>query len=252
MSHAQLQLEGLASFSAQNHMLPNEIKTKYMVYGNYRKTDITTLTLNGKEIERVDEYKSLGNILKTIKTNRGNIFKLTPEYLNKRARQAIFGLKKKLKSLGQLPSKHMFYIYESMVEPILLYGSDIWGAYCSCTKEIDKVFFWYIRMVLKVKATTCNIITIGESGMIPPRVKCHRNSILYFIRINSLPRGSIVKNVFNALQELNNSGFRNWYTAVCELASYYGIDIHSHQFNDSTKKKYQISFEVSFCKKLDE
>ena len=82
-------------------MIANEIKTKYMVYGNHKNPRNIQLSLNGKNIERVEKYKSLGNILNTVKTQQGNIFKLTPEYLNSRARQAVFGIKKKLKSLGQ-------------------------------------------------------------------------------------------------------------------------------------------------------
>ena len=130
----------------------------------------------------------------------------------------------------------MFYLYESLVEPILLYGSDIWGAYEACAKEIEKVYFWFIRSILHVKATTCNIITIGECGIIPPRIKCHQNAILYFIRLNNLSPGSVVRNVFLELQELHKSGFRNWYTLVCELALSYNLDIQSFDFNDCTKK----------------
>ena len=91
-----------------------------------------------KNIEKVEKYKSLGNILNSVKTPQGNIFKLTPDYLNSRARQAVFGIKKRLKSLGYLPPKHMFYLYESLIQPILVYGSDIWGVYPSCTRDIDK------------------------------------------------------------------------------------------------------------------
>ena len=142
----------------------------------------------------------------------------------------------------------MFYLYESIVEPVLLYGSDIWGAYASCTKDIDKIYLWYIRMVLNVKATTCNIITMGESGIIPPTIKCHRNAILYFIRLNNLPPGSVVKNVFLELKQLHNTGFRNWYTNVCELASSYNIDICSYKFSDATKNQIKIKLRSHFIR----
>ena len=96
-THSQMQLDGLGKFCAPNHMIANEIKTKVMVYGNIKETDNVDLTLNGKIIEKVDSYKSLGNVLNSIRTMRENMFKLTPGYLNCYARQAIFGMKCKLK-----------------------------------------------------------------------------------------------------------------------------------------------------------
>ena len=230
----QLQLNGLTEFSAANQMVVNEIKTRYMVYGNQEISNID-LKLNGKNIEKVGQYKSLGNILSSIKTTQENIFKLTPEYLNSRARQATFGIKNKLKSLGHVPPQHMLYMYESMIEPILLYGSDVWGAYTASTDNMNKIYLWFIRMVLKVKPTTCNIITMGESGIIPPKTKCHEKTILYFIRLNTMSTGSVVKNIFLDMRDFHDAGFRNWYTLVCELGSSYGLDIKSYSYNDKTK-----------------
>ena len=129
----------------------------------------------------------------SIKTRNGNIFKSNPAFLSEKARKAIFGIQMKLKNSFQVPPTHMFYLFETLVQPILLYGSDLWGAYDQCTKEIDAVFMWFIRSVLRVKATTCNIITIGETGMIPPSFVGHRNVLLNFIRLNCVPEGSVVK-----------------------------------------------------------
>ena len=70
-----------------------------------------------------------------------------------------------------------------MVQPILTYGSENWGIDKKSCKTIDNLFNWFIRLVLKVKPTTCNIITWGECGIIPPSVYCHINVILYAITI---------------------------------------------------------------------
>ena len=125
----------------------------------------------------------------------------------------------------------MFYLYESLIQPILLYGSDIWGVYSGCTNEIDKIYMWFMRLVLNVKATTCNIITMGECGVLPPSIKCHQNALLYFIRLNNLPQGSVVKSVFLEMQSMHNLGFKNWYSAIIELATSYKLDIFSYEFS---------------------
>ena len=119
--NSQKQLNGLENFCAENHMIVNVVKTKYMIYGKSMKIN---LFLNGNEIERVESYKSLGTVLSSISTAKGDIFRNNTEFLNKKARNAIFGIKKKIKFIGNLPPVHMFYLYESMIKPILLYGSD--------------------------------------------------------------------------------------------------------------------------------
>ena len=112
----------------------------------------------------------------------------------------------------------MFYLYETLIQPIVLYGSDIWGAYPNCTKDINTVFLWFIRCTLNVKATTCNIITIGESGIIPPSIKCHENVILNFIRLNCMPQGPIVKKVFQELKKMHEMGFECWFSKVLKIS----------------------------------
>ena len=37
--------------------------------------------------------------------------------------------------------KIMMYIFQSLVKPIFVYGSEVWGVNINATKAIDKVFF---------------------------------------------------------------------------------------------------------------
>ena len=59
IKNSQKQLKGLEMFCVNNHMLVNEIKTKYMVYG---KPIIGDLILNGKSIHlRTKVWKQRAN-----------------------------------------------------------------------------------------------------------------------------------------------------------------------------------------------
>lgn len=76
----------------------------------------------------------------------------------------------------------------------------------------------------------------GESGVFPPSVHCHQNVILYYIRLNNLPSGSVLKSVFNEMQNLRDlSTCNNWCSNVSKLAKIYEIDIESLEFSDKTK-----------------
>ena len=240
---SQKQLDGLSKFCSPNQMVSNSLKTKFMIYG---PSEQIKLHLNGKQLEQVEEYKSLGTILHTINTIQGDMFRLNADYLNKKARSAIFGIKQKLKQVGNIPPTQWFHIYQSMIEPILLYGSDLWGASLLCTSKIDKIYLWFIRMVLNIKATTSNVITIGEAGIIPPKIKCHQNVILYFIRLNSLPIGSVLKNVFLELKRLHDLGFSNWYSKVLKLARDYNIDPLNIEYSESAKRMIKSKLRNAF------
>ena len=116
----------------------------------------------------------------------------------------------------------MFYMFDVLIRPILTYGSDIWGF----SSELDKVFLNYNRCTLHVKATTCNTIVNSECGKFPPSVHCHINVFTYYHRLLTMPKGKVVKSVFNTLYNLNDQGFQTWITRVCELTRRYGIDIN--------------------------
>ena len=181
----QKQLNGLLSFCANNCMIINELKTKAMVFGAH--SGPPNIHLNGQPIQTVSQYKYLGNILTATSTLKGDIFRNNHSYLCNKARKAAFGLKNWLKSLGSIPPRTSFYLFETLIRPILLYGSDVWGISRPNNDAIDKVFYQYVRCVLKVKATTSNVMVIGESGQLPPSVFSQINVLSYMRRLQTLP-----------------------------------------------------------------
>ena len=56
----------------------------------------------------------------------------------------------------------MVHLYQSMVQPILLYGSEMWGHNKIACQIVDKLFFWFVRLILKVKSNTSNIIILDR------------------------------------------------------------------------------------------
>ena len=103
-----------------------ELKTKVITFGC--KGDIRVF-FNGQQIETTSQYKYLGNIISTTQTSRGDIFRENYDYLCSQATKAIFSLKHRLKPLGTLPPRVLMHMYETLIRPILVYGSDVWGRY---------------------------------------------------------------------------------------------------------------------------
>ena len=110
-----------------------------------------------------------------------------------------------LRHLGSLPPRLMFYLFDSLVRPI-----DVWGHSCKSSKTIDKMFHWFIRCALKVKSMTSNVIVVGD-------VLC------YLERHQRLKPDVLVKQVYLDLLRLHNCGHNTWVTSVIELARGYNL-----------------------------
>ena len=85
------------------------------------------LHFNGYKIEQVIHCQCLGNILKSINNCNAYKFAFTNSYLCDQGRKAIFGVLHKPREIWPLPPKVMFKLFYSIIKPILIYGSDLWG-----------------------------------------------------------------------------------------------------------------------------
>ena len=130
-------------------------------------------------------------------------------------------MKKRLKSTRYLPPSAMFVIFNTLIQPILLYGSVIWGVRKTGCADIDRVFFSIMKHTLYVKQSTRNIITIGECGQTPPSVVCHTNVIVYMNRIKDMNNRHIVKQVYNELSWLHELGWTTWCSRAWKLVQQY-------------------------------
>ena len=119
-------------------MIVNETKTKVMVCGSASRAII--VKVDDKVLDVVDQYKYLGNLMKSVKRVKENVFGANYQYLCNKARQAVFATFKQLKHIGALPVKIMIYIFQSLIKPVLVYESDVWGVNIKATKSVDKVF----------------------------------------------------------------------------------------------------------------
>ena len=162
---------------------------------------------NGNVIKQVEEYKYLGIIIRPMKRWNKDVFYKNYSFMCDKCRKAIFGQQKKLKCVKVLTTEIRFDIFDTMIRPIITYGSDVWGLCKSGLHDLDKLFLKYIHCVLCIKATTSNIIVYGKCGKFPPSIYCHANVLCYFHRLLTMHHGSTVKSVFNVLCNLNDQGF---------------------------------------------
>ena len=116
-----------------------------LVFGSQLKANVY---VNGKHIEQVENPEYLGNILTTVQSHKGDIFSKHYDYVSGQSCKAMFSIKIRLKSVGQLPPWIQIHLFGNLMRPILLYGSDVCGVNVSANTPIDKVVSYYMLCVM--------------------------------------------------------------------------------------------------------
>ena len=98
----------------------NVKKTKVMVFSKRKTKQNLKFTLQNDVLEIVDTYSYLGVIFKY----NGTFFD-TKKKLVDQAQKALFYIYKIIRN-ESLPIDLQFKLFDSMIEPILLYGSEVW------------------------------------------------------------------------------------------------------------------------------
>ena len=132
-------------------MLVNCIKTKCMLFG---KQPQPILHFNDNTLDIVYSYKFLGNMVNSIISSSGNMFRTNASYLVNQAQKSTFKIQKNCRNIGSIPSQCRLHLYESLVQPILTYGSEIWGWTKSLVKSLITFstgsFVWYLKLNLQL------------------------------------------------------------------------------------------------------
>jgi exonuclease III len=222
------QLEGLFKFCCHNQMIVNEVKTKVVIFG--KRGGQESFIFNNKKLDIVEKYKYLGNIFNSIISPIGNPFREMSTYLTDKALKAYFAALKTTSSVGFLPPKVSFHLFDSCVLPVLEYGSEIWG---NCKKNIimERVQLKFLKLALRVKGSTCTTALYGETGRFPLLLRQKVKLVQYWLRLQALPEHMIVKQVYIMLRNMDNIGYRNWTTNVREVLVEYDLEEMWHNEN---------------------
>ena len=121
----QRQIERLARYCLRNQLIINALKTKIVIFG--KKSGPSEFHVHGNPIEIVHSYKYLGVLFSSCTTLVGNPFKNNFQYLADNAGKAIHSIYSSSNILGRFPVHTSFALFDSLVKPILEYGSEIWG-----------------------------------------------------------------------------------------------------------------------------
>ena len=94
-------------------------------------------------------------------------------------------------------------LFNSIVSPILFYGSEVWGLHNA--EKIDTLYISFLKSILCVKRSTPNCFVYGELGTYPLYIERHVRVIKYWLKIisNKVDRNNYVSIVYMGLYQLS-------------------------------------------------
>ena len=155
----QMALNAMCAYCDIWKLKVNVAKTKVVIFSKGKSKDTPIFHYDNGMLEVVEDFSYLG-----VKFNYNGKFCKTKKYLCDQARKAMFALLKKARGL-KLSIDLQLHLFDSMVTPILLYSSEVWG--CENTNIINQFQLKYLKMLLNVKKSTPSYMVWGELGIQP-------------------------------------------------------------------------------------
>lgn len=196
----------------------NLIKTKVMVFRNggpLRRNE--KWYFNNELLEVVNGYKYLGTLF-TPKLSWSQSQKI----LAAQAQKGINMLRRYDYKCNILPVNIQFELFDKMIGPILLYGSEIWGF--SVTDHIEKVQNSFCRYILGVSTHTPTLAVLAETGRYPMYVQYYKRCAKYWIKLLSMPDSRYPKACYKMLLSLEQAGRNTWASSVKQMLLKYGFN----------------------------
>ena len=169
-------------------------------------------------------------------------------------------------------------LFDSLVTPILLYGSEVWGMQgFDC---IDKVHIKFLKILLGVRPQTPNYAVYGELGRFPLSVICKERAVKFWLKLLKNRQSLTFQVLMSEVEVTNNNLLRNqiikkrhWATNMKTLIESLGfgeawynqfVDIPNlnvirtrirdqfmqhwcNHINNTPKLEYYSMFKTTFC-----
>lgn len=219
----QTELNNLQTYCKEWGLTVNTNKTKTMVFNTNGKNILLPFQYENKPIESVKDYKYLGTLI----TSSGTFTKTT-EDLYKRGLKAFFKLRKQI-AQSNIKCSTYAHLFDTMVKPILLYGSEVWAPCVITTRKlksskqfnieegyknlhIEKLQSLLCRTMLGVNAKTTLMALYSETGRFPLYIDAIINSVNYLNRLESENCSKLLAESLECNKILAEQNVSCWYS----------------------------------------
>jgi len=167
-------------------------------------------------LETTNEYKYLGKLITTkLSTN------VALSDLASRGKAAAAQICKSLRKLALVTPDVFFRIFDTKVQPILLYSSEIWGLE-SC-EIIENVHMFALKQFLNVPLRSPNAIVYGDTGRYPLSVGAVMRVVKYWLNLLRMDKDRLPYRVYEMMTQ--NLHYPNgWACRVKNVLCEHGLE----------------------------
>ena len=192
------------------------------------------------KLVNVKSYKYLGLCLSAYGT-----FTLAKQELKKVALKALYKLRKDMGQSFRKDPKLTIKLFDTLVSPILLYGSEIWGADVKGSldkDQIESVHIKFCKMLLGVNKTSSNNACRGELGRYPLTVRAKLRSLSFWLKLTNPDINKLSTNAYNEIKNKDDKVF--WSQKIKTILFHIGLGEiwinRNHVPPNDKKTKYLI------------
>ena len=210
-------IDYIATFTESVGMKLNLEKTKIIVFRNGGPLkDIEKWFYKGNRIEVVSFYKYLGMYFTPTL-----FWTKTKDMSAKQAIKAYCSIFRYQRNFGRFDSKDLFKLFDTMVKPILCYGSEIWGF--KYAENIEKIQVKFCKRYCGLSLNVADYFTLGECGRLPLCTTYMSNCIKYWLKVIQMQDFRYPKQSYFMLKRLDDVGRKTWAGCIRELLYMYGF-----------------------------
>ena len=195
-SDMQRNLDLLNEYCICNKLKVNISKTKMLVFARSktRIRNIRAFKFGDMNLDQVEDYIYLG-----ICFNWNGSFVKAKKVLYDKASKAMYSLIQKGRRLN-LPTDVMLILFDKCVEPILLYGCEVWG--CENIDILEKVHTKFCEFIFGVSKFSHNMPVYGELGRYPLSVTIKQRMVSYWTKLLKSSKEKLNKVMYLILYHL--------------------------------------------------
>ena len=196
----------------------NPAKNKITIFSNKKLNNVPRFKYNGHDLEEEDSFVYLGILF----TYNSRFLKNSKRLLDQ-ARKAIFSVLRKSKKLF-LPVDIQLQLFDSMIAPILMYGSGVSGIERSYV--LESLCLQFYKYIPKAKKSTPNIILYGDLGRYLVEFLIKSRMIGFWQRIINGKVDKISYKLYSIILNMGNSNLfhSKWLTAVKSILTDIGFE----------------------------
>ena len=243
----QLLINKLHAFSNKWFLEVNTSKTKAMVFSRKRKNKSKVdIVFGNQDLPQCESYCYLGTTF-----HQNGSFKLAIDILYNKAIKAMFSILRTINKYRSCDTSILIKLFNAMVIPIMLYNSEVWGNLSFHSNVLDQsieanpsvpvssIQLLFFRIILGVSKKTSKFGIFSELGELPLILRVVQNMIKYWGHLRS-SKSPILKQALNTNMELNDKGFKTWFSSVKQQMQIFKIE-HILYTTDSNEIDYQMN-----------